>query len=168
MCVALYTSETQTITDFRPNEWNPQILLRAKDNTKDHAPKLLLETRSSESDQCAKKKALFHMVMPGISDQGEGHKIIAFAYFYNSNNIRVYFGVVGVSSVMWATTKATRLEGENYWTEENICWNILTEKMLASLWAVSLVIRPVNQKNPWNVQVHPGYLETRDVLRYHR
>lgn len=30
--------------------------------------------------------------------------------------------------VMWATIKVAWLEGESYWTEENVCWNTNREK----------------------------------------
>lgn len=53
---------------------------------------------------------------------------------------------------MWAASYATWLEEENYWTEQNVCWNILTEKIPASLGAVSLGTRPENQKKTWKMQ----------------
>lgn len=75
---------------------------------------------------------------------------------------------------MWAASYATWLEEENYWTEQNVCWNILTEKIPASLGAVSLGTRPENQKKNLKnaaaglLEIHTGCLETRDILRYHQ
>lgn len=89
---------------------------------------------------------VFHMVVPGISDQDKGHKITHFVY--NSNNVRGYFW----TQALWAASNAAWLEGENYWTEQNVCWNILTEKIPGSLGDVSLGTRPENQKHTWKVQ----------------
>lgn len=88
---------------------------------------------------------VFHVVVPVISDQDKGHKMMHFVY---NSNIRGYFW----TQAMWTASNATWLEGESYWTEKNVCLNILTEKIPASLGAVSLGTRPENQKHTWKMQ----------------
>lgn len=84
-----------------------------KDNIKNHVPKLLLKIFISKSLTNVHRK-ISHMVLPGISDQDEGYKIIGFVYFYNSNNLREYFWAVGVRPSNVSSHKVNLVRGGKF------------------------------------------------------